>query len=150
VRASEVRHRIFSDHELLRSDLERVERLAIEVIRAPRARLPELRSAAEALLQRLAAHMRWEEFHLLPALREADAWGAQRAARLVRDHRSQRELFRCVHAKLGELSHPGALLAGDLRRLVAALRIDLGEEERDLLDERVLRDDPIAIDMATG
>jgi iron-sulfur cluster repair protein YtfE (RIC family) len=150
MRASEVRHRILSDHDQLRCDFERVEVLASEVLRRPDARLPELRAVGEAMLQRLAAHMRWEESYLFGALRDADAWGAERAARLVRDHRSQRELLRVVRERLCDGSHPAALLVAELRRLVVLLRADLGEEERDLLDERVLRDDVVAIDQATG
>ena len=150
MRASEVRQRILSDHDQLRRDLERVEWLANGPLRGPHGRLAQLRAAAEALVQRLAEHMRWEESHLLPVLRGAHAPGAQRAARLVRDHRSQRELLRCVYARLCDPSHPAVQLAGDLRRFAAALRTDLREEERDLVDERVLRDGAGALDVAVG
>jgi hemerythrin HHE cation binding domain-containing protein len=145
MRASEVRTRILAEHDALRADLERVEALAVAVLRRPERRAGELRAAAQELVPRLVAHLRWEESHLLPALREAHALGAQRAARLVRDHRSQRELLRLVHARLCDPAHPAPLLASELRGLAAVLRADLGEEERDLRDERVLRDDAAVI-----
>src|SRR5207249_1617194 len=112
-------------------------------------RFSDLRVEGDALLARLLAHMRWEELYLLPALREADSWGAERAARLIKDHRDQRELFRFLHSRLGD-TEAWPVLAQRLSDLIALLRDDMAEEERDLLDERVLRDDIVAIDALTG
>jgi hypothetical protein len=94
--------------------------------------------------------MRWEESYLLPALREADAWGEERAARLIRDHREQRELFDFLNARLRDEAQPAALVARDVNHLVALLRDDMREEEAELLDERVLRDDIVAVDALTS
>ena len=92
MKPSEVRSRVLSDHERLRRDLDRLGDLA-GVIRNGHVALATLRADTEVLLARLEAHMHWEESYLLPALREADAWGVERAEQLTRDHREQRELL---------------------------------------------------------
>jgi iron-sulfur cluster repair protein YtfE (RIC family) len=147
---SEVRRRILADHERLRRDLERLEALANEILQDLHPPLATLRVDAERLLARLRAHMHWEESYLLPALREADAWGVERAERLTRDHREQRELLDFVMVRLRDATRPAAIVAGDVCHLVELLREDMREEEQELLDERVLRDDIVAIAVETG
>jgi Hemerythrin HHE cation binding domain len=149
MKPSEVRTRILSDHERLRGDLDRLEALVSD-LRGGRAALGTLRVDAGALLARLSAHMRWEESYLLPALREADAWGEERAGRLTRDHREQRELLDFLNARLRDEAQPAALVARDVAHLVVLLRDDMREEEAELLDERVLRDDVVAVDALTS
>jgi iron-sulfur cluster repair protein YtfE (RIC family) len=149
MKPSEIRTRILSDHERLRGDFDRLEALVSDV-RGGRAALGTLRMDTGALLARLHAHMRWEESCLLPALREADAWGTERAERLTRDHREQRDLLAFVNARLWDEAQPAALVASDVDHLVALLRDDMREEEAELLDERVLRDDVVAIAVETG
>jgi hypothetical protein len=149
MKPSEVRTRILSDHERLRADLDRLEVL-VRDLRGGRAASGTLRLHAAALVARLQAHMRWEEFYLLPALRDADAWGEQRAERLVSDHRQQRELFDFLNARLCDDAQPAALVARDVAHLVSLLRDDMREEEAELLDEHVLRDDVVAIAVQTG
>ena len=109
-----------------------------------------LRLEGEALLARLLTHMRWEDIHLRPALLAADAWGEARAERLDRDHREQRALLEDSLSRVRDPSRPARLLARNLLDLIALLRTDMGEEERDLLDERVIRDDVVGIDVETG
>lgn len=146
---SEVRTRILRDHDRLREDLGRLERLVSD-FRSGSAALEALRRDSAALLARLLAHMNWEESYLLPALRDADAWGEERAAQLARDHREQRELFHFLQARLRDEAHPATLVARDVEHLVALLRDDMREEEAVLLDERVLRDDVVAVDALTS
>src|SRR5262245_26339997 len=146
---SEVRTRILGDHERLRADLDRLEALVSD-LRDGRAELAMLRLDGGALLARLQVHMRWEESYLLPALRAADAWGEERAERLVRDHREQRDVLAFLAARLRDEAQPAALVAGDVDHLITLLRDDMREEEADLLDERVLRDDVVAIEVETG
>jgi iron-sulfur cluster repair protein YtfE (RIC family) len=146
---SAIRARILSDHQGLRRDLERLEALAAEVSTG-RTPSTALRVDTEALLAWLRAHMRWEESYLLPALREADAWGNERAERLVQDHREQRELLDFLNQRIADEMQPAALLARDVAHLIALLRDDMRVEEAELLDERVLRDDVVAIDVVTG
>jgi iron-sulfur cluster repair protein YtfE (RIC family) len=149
MKPSEVRARILSDHDRLREDLERLESLVGELA-AGRTAPTAVRADSVALVARLYSHMRWEESYLLPALREADAWGAERAERLMRDHREQRELLDFLNARLHAQAQPEALLARDVQHLIVLLRDDMREEEAELLDERVLRDDVVAVDALTS
>ena len=149
MKPSEIRSRILSDHERLRGDLDRLEALVSD-LRGGRAALGTLRMDGGALIARLQAHMRWEESYLLPALRDADAWGEERAERLTREHREQRELLDFLNARLRDEAQPAALVARDVDHLIALLRDDMREEEADLLDERVLRDDVVSVDALTS
>jgi iron-sulfur cluster repair protein YtfE (RIC family) len=149
MKPSEIRSRILSDHRSLRGDLDRLGALAADV-REGRTPCVALRGDVELLFAWLRDHMRWEESYLLPALREADAWGAERADRLLGDHREQRELLEFLNRRMQDGEQPAALLVLDVVHLIELLRADMREEESDLLDERVLRDDVIAIDAVTS
>ncbi len=150
MRPSEVRRRILKDHETLRGMLASVEGLGREVVEGERAHLGALRVEGEALHEYLLAHMGWEDRYLAPALRAADAWGKERAAALDHDHKEQRELLAYTLAGLRDYSRPAVMLARSMVDLVRMLREDMDDEERTLLDERVLRDDVIAIDLEAG
>ena len=149
MKPSEVRSRVLSDHERLRRDLDRLGDLA-GVIRNGHVALATLRADTEVLLARLEAHMHWEESYLLPTLREADAWGVERAEQLTRDHREQRELLDYLTRSLRDRAKPAALVEREVRHLIGLLRDDMREEEAELLDERVLRDDVVAVDALTS
>lgn len=149
---SEIRNRVLEDHEKLRGELQRLEglkRAAGQPEASPHDAVA-LRACTEAFLGRLRRHMAWEERYLLPALREADAWGEERAVRLLDDHREQVRLLDFVIERLHDEARPDALVVRDVGALVAFLLVDMDEEERDLLDPRVLRDDVIAIDLQVG
>jgi hemerythrin-like domain-containing protein len=150
VRPGEVRQRVLSDHENLRKMLETLEALCGEVLSGERRLVGPLRDRAEALLARLAEHMRWEDRHLAEALREADAWGEERADELEREHQEQRQLLRGALARLQDEGRPAPMIARELADLVHRLREDMLSEEKALLDERVLRDAVIGTDVETG
>jgi iron-sulfur cluster repair protein YtfE (RIC family) len=147
---SKVRQRVLADHERLRRDVDQIEGFANEIIEGLRMPISALRAEAKELVAQLRAHMHWEESYLLPALRDADAWGAERADHLVRDHREQRDRLDFIAARLRDATRPGDLVARDVVHLVDLLREDMRVEELELLDERVLRDDIVAIDVVTG
>jgi hemerythrin HHE cation binding domain-containing protein len=147
---SEVRGRVLRDHTQLRRDLVRVEGIAREVLDGLPKPISAVRAEAEELVNRLFAHMRWEESHLLPALRDADAWGPERAELLVQDHRAQRDMLEFALARLRDVVRPSAGVARDILYLVDRLREDMRVEEQDILDERALRDDVIGIAVETG
>ena len=151
MRPSEVRERVLGDHEAIRERLGRLETLLDRVHQGSReADWSELRRVALELLERLRTHMRWEDRYLIPALREADAWGEERAARLRADHGAQRDQHSDFDQRLSDRACPNSRVASDVSRLIELLREDMREEERDLLDARVLRDDVIAIDAEAG
>ena len=144
---SQIRRRILSDHQTLRGVLLSLESLGQQVSAGQRHLVGPLRLEGEALLARLLTHMKWEDVHLRPALLAADAWGEARAERLDRE---QRALLEDSLSRIQDPSRPASLLARNLLDLVALLRTDMDEEERDLLDERLIRDDVVGIDVETG
>jgi len=150
VRPSEVRSRILHDHETLRKMLSELDGLARDTLAGELNLLGPLRERAEALLSQLSEHMRWEDRYLSEALREADAWGQERADALDAEHREQRQLLRDALDRLEDESRPAPMIARELADLVERLRRDMVEEERDMLDERVLRDDVVGIDVEAG
>jgi iron-sulfur cluster repair protein YtfE (RIC family) len=150
MRPGRVRERVLADHRALRRQLQDLERSARHACGQPEADASQLRGEAEALVTTLSEHMRWEDRFLEPALRQADAWGVERADLLAKDHREQRELLADVVAKLRDRGRPPRLVADNVLDLIALLREDMEEEEELLLDPRVLRDDPVGIDVETG
>lgn len=150
MRAEEVRIRVLSDHRELRERMAKLEQLALAVENGERLPWGVLRAEGESFLEQLAQHMRWEDLHLVPVLREIDAWGECRSSKLADEHRVQRELLEYVVHQLRDEERPESLVAGDLADLVELLRKDMDEEEAAFLAEEILRDDPVAIDAFSG
>jgi iron-sulfur cluster repair protein YtfE (RIC family) len=146
----EVRAHILADHVAIRGMLLSLESVADRVRGGDRSLVAVLRVEGEALLRHLQQHMLWEDRHFAPALRRADTSGEERAARLDSDHREQRQVLAHCLSAVNDESRPASVVARTLIDLVAMLREDIEDEERLLLDERVLRDDAIGIDVETG
>ena len=148
--ASEVRSSVLKDHAELRKHLDRIDD-AVSTLqeRGGQDTLPLL-EMTETLFSSLTVHMAWEETHLARVLREADAWGPEREARLLREHAEQREMFVGVIARLRALRGDPTALADELRGLVHLIREDMSEEEFCLLDPNVLRDDVVGIEVEAG
>jgi len=146
---SEVREKVLEDHRRLRAELERIEASARAEDRSE-DHCAALRELGESFLELLSAHMRWEDENLAPALRDADAWGEEREARLVVEHREQRAQMRQLLDRLHDSGCDAAEVAGELLGLVEWLRRDMEGEEQVTLDPDVLRDDVIAIDASDG
>jgi len=150
MKPSQVRAHVLGDHEHLRARLRSLERHGKRVLEGSEGELAALRDEVEDFLARLREHMGWEELHLRTALLEADAWGQERARHLDDDHREQRELLELILRVVGDRSRPPPLVARNVLDLVALVLDDMVEEERWLLDERVLRDDVISIEAEDG
>ncbi len=150
MKPSEVRRHVLADHVTIRGMLLSVESVAKRVIEEERHLVGVLRLESEGLLAFLREHMRWEDRHLAPALREADSWGSARAEQLESDHREQRELLQHSLETIEDQGRPPVLIARNMLDLVRLLREDIEHEESALLDERVLRDDVLGIDVNTG
>ena len=146
----EIRARILADHVAIRGMLRSLEHVARQVRAGDHSLVGALRVEAEAFLHRLGDHLHWEDLHLAPALRQADAWGEERAAQLERDHREQRQVLAHCLAAVNDARRPAAVVARTLDDLAGMLRQDIEDEDRLLLDERVLRDDVVGIDVETG
>ncbi|MCU0677931.1 MAG: hemerythrin domain-containing protein [Myxococcota bacterium] len=159
---SEVREQILAEHAKLRGQLDALEsmadRLAPEDAVADDAAAhdtaphdtaadsarrdvlsAEAKAAAERLERELRARVRHEERVLVPALAEADGFGAARVDEL---HREQEELDEVMAALMREIAvAPGAVeLASRLRELVRRVREDLAHEEKRHLSPNVLKD----------
>lgn len=142
---SQVRRTILDDHRWLRALLADTDEIARRVLEGDHALAGRLRERAVAMRERFLGHLRLEESHLVPALRDADDWGEERAALLQAEHAEQRERFAALLDALQQpRAHPGAL-AADVRALVRDLVADMEKEERTLLADTVLRDDPVVV-----
>ena len=131
MRPEQVRQRVLDDHVLLLGTLESLEQLAVQVVNGERQLTGALRSQGEALLAILLDHIRWEDEHLAPALREGG--GEDLVKRLEGDHREQRELLEHALERLQDPSRPPVLVGRNLIDLVTLLRQDMRDEEKRLL-----------------
>jgi iron-sulfur cluster repair protein YtfE (RIC family) len=141
---SEIRQRILDDHALLRRMFADLQGL----LGAPAGAPPpdEVRELGAALRQRFLAHLELEERLLVPALREADAWGEQRAGKVAREHALQRAQLDRLLDHLRDATRAPAELARELGALVNELEVDMEHEERTALSPSLLRDDVVAVD----
>ena len=142
---SAVRSRLLRDHARLRCRLRELER-AVVARQADPSSLLAIVPLARSLLIELIAHTEGEDAILAPALRESDAWGSIRAARLLEHHASQREQLR----RLVEV-YASAREATRLSQLTLAwiydVEADMTHEETSVLNAIVLRDDLVAVGM---
>jgi len=150
MRPSEIRKTILEQHQELRGLLAKVDALAKRAVAGEAGCAEELRQSGRTLLDKLVAHLDLEDRSLVPAVRDADAWGEERAARLSHEHLEQRELFEYILARLRDSNRASILLGRELHAFVEALLADMEHEEQTILDEKLLRDDVIAIDAETG
>jgi iron-sulfur cluster repair protein YtfE (RIC family) len=141
---SEIRQRILDDHGQLRRLFADLRELLGEPAAGPSA--GAVRELAAALRQRFLAHLDLEERLLVPALRDADAWGAERADRIAREHALQRAQLERLLTHLRDATYAPSELARELDALVSELQVDMEHEERTALSPTLLRDDVIAVD----
>jgi len=150
MKPSEVRRTILDDHAALRAlfaDLrDLLRRLEQEGdSESSGDRKEQLRELAAALRQRFLRHLELEERTLVPALRRTDAWGEERARRVLDEHASQRQRLDALLEELGTPGSSGAALVVELEALLEDLLADMEHEERSVLSERLLRDDVITL-----
>ena len=147
---SEVRRQIFEQHKELRVMLEDIQDLAHHVLGGEADGAQPLREKAEQLYESLGRHLDVEDAFLVPALRETDAFGPDRAEALLEHHQEQRRQLKEALWALHDDGHKIHEIATGLLHLVQDLRIDMAHEEKDLLSDKLLRDDPITTDIFTG
>ncbi len=145
---SEVRRKVLSQHreiEQMLSELESgVAHLADGEVDAD-----QVKRAAYALRGILELHMNFEETHMVPAINEADGFGPERVRHLHTEHAEQRhELDRLVD-QIRE-ANSAVDLAGSVSKLAQMLRADIEEEERDYVNDKLLRDNLIPSDTFGG
>jgi acetoin utilization protein AcuB len=143
---SMVRHRIAAEHNELRGAMDRLAALASQVCSGDRSMVEELRAGARGLYERLQRHIALEDEILAPALRDTPGFGEIRAERLIARHAEQREE---LAAHLGALDDMlGPALAARITEFIKSVRADVAEEEEELLNPTLLKDDPIQVEFA--
>ena len=145
---SEVRRKVLSQHreiEQMLSELEAgVAKLAVGEVDAG-----QVKRAAYALRGILELHMNFEEAYMVPAIHDADGFGPERVRHLHAEHAEQRrELDRLVDA-IREASSTDDL-ASSVTKLAEMLRVDIEEEEREYVNEKLLSDHLIPSDPFGG
>lgn len=126
-----VRLRVLAEHLAIRRVLRSIEDHARAVADgaegADDAGLRDRLSAFEGIF---LEHLAMEETELAPLLRDVDPWGPVRVERMLEEHVQQR---RQVGALMTARDEPSVRrLAASSLRLVARIRKDMREEERDL------------------
>jgi hypothetical protein len=147
---SRVREAILEQHADLRERLAELRALAASATGSDEQAAIALRESGLQVLAILGSHLDFEDRYLVPALREVDAWGDERADLVTREHAEQREIFHYILERLRETQRPSVLLAREVETLVDAILVDMGEEERTMLDEDLLRDDVVGINVEAG
>lgn len=149
MRNSEIRQTILDDHAALRglfASLRDLLRSAGGGAERDRA----VRELGAALRERFLTHLDLEDRYLVPALREIDAWGEERAKRVSREHEEQRGRLDRLLKHLQDPERPMADLTEELDVLLRDLLEDMTHEEATVLREDLLRDDPVTVDVETG
>jgi iron-sulfur cluster repair protein YtfE (RIC family) len=109
---------------------------------------PLVRSAT-LLLEAMARHNLLEEHRLRPILLESDSFGEVRLSQMLEDHIAE-------HAAVAEGLRDVVLIedpvraACSIRACLNRLRNLLDREERQYLNDRVVRDDIVSIDPTSG
>jgi len=109
------------------------------------ARTAELTRAVVAFTDDMNLHLSAEEELLGPILERLDAWGPVRLELLRSEHAHQRTVLHTLHTDRGLEPRE---TARRVRSLVADVLVDMNAEEKDLLAEGLLRDDPIVVDQS--
>ena len=147
---SELRRTVLAQHAELSKLLDTVAAAARRVQGGDGSVLDLLRDCGRELHERMSEHLDYEDRWLVPAMRELDAWGTERARSIDEEHRDQRELLSFVLSRLEDRKAPVQLLADQLLSFVAAMRDDMQFEEAAVLREDLLRDDVVSVGATSG
>jgi hypothetical protein len=135
-----VREALVGQHARLRGLLERLERHALEIIRAGKGSALELAGAFTEISTALADHARGEERALAKLLPSTAA--AARALALLREaHRCQREELAAMW-RMAACCDDAITLALAVRAFVSDVRLDMDAEDRRYLSARPLEGEP--------
>lgn len=132
-----------AQHDQLRRTIQSTQVAARDVL-ASHGLAGVLQAAVTALHHQLLIHLADEERLLEPVLSTLDAWGPVRASLLRAEHAHQRAVLAIL---VGHTAWPaGPIVARRALALCDDLLTDMDFEERELLNDKVLRDDFILID----
>jgi iron-sulfur cluster repair protein YtfE (RIC family) len=147
-RPSDVSGRIVGQHRAVRLQLDELSRVAKTVLTGGPAALKRALDLTRTLYDDLLKHIVLEGKILLPALRDADAWGKIRADTLIGRLRTRRQELRALHESCATAE--SKTLGREIDRFIDDRRADMAHAEREVLDPSVLRDDVLSIDSASG
>lgn len=134
---------LLGQHAHLRETIQVAQNAARSVL-TTRGLAGALQASVVALQEELLAHLADEEKLLEPILAKIDAWGPVRAGLLRAEHAHQRAILSVL---TGPTAWPVAtLVASRTLALCDDLRTDMEFEERELMNENLLRDDLILLD----
>jgi iron-sulfur cluster repair protein YtfE (RIC family) len=149
MRHLERRALLLLQHKQLRERIVEVGEAAANVLACSE---PELATRADELTRAVIAfaddmnlHLAAEEELLAPVLERLDACGPVRLELLRSEHAHQRAILHMLHI---ERRLQPREMARRVRSLVADVLVDMNAEEKDLLSEVLLRDDPIVVDQS--
>jgi len=145
---SEVRRKVLSQHREIEQMLSELE-AGVAKLEEGSVDPAQVKRAAYALRGILELHMSFEEAHMVPAINDADGFGPERVRHLHAEHAEQRqELDRLVDA-IREASSPDGLVSS-VTKLAEMLRIDIEQEEREYVNEKLLSDSLVPSDPFGG
>lgn len=145
---SEVRRTVLSQHREIEQMLSELE-AGVAKLGEGSVDAAQVKRAAYALRGILELHMNFEEAHMVPAIHDADGFGPERVRHLHAEHADQRrELDRLVDA-IREARSPDSLVS-TVSTLAQMLRVDIEQEERDYVNEKLLSDNLIPSDPFGG
>lgn len=147
---SQVRSTILEDHEHIRGALDALDALAQSLTAGRKEPLVEALAALRSMKKRFFDHLDLEEEIMVPALRDADAWGPDRAELVLNEHREQRAELEALVQELGRSGVAPAIVGRRILDWIEAIRVDMVHEESAVLSPDLLRDDVIAIDLEAG
>lgn len=140
---SECREVLRAQHANLRKTIDVARAAALKAL-DQRGSAGELQTAVSSLQRELLAHLADEEKLLAPILPKLDAWGPLRLDLLKAEHAHQRAVLALL---AGHDAWPApSVVAGRTLALCDDILADMTFEERELLNEKVLRDDLILLD----
>jgi len=145
---SDIRKMILDEHEALKKNLTRVSATLEAVEKNDAAAIARLPAEVNDVLDGFLKHIDHEERILVPVLENLDAWGEVRRDAMQAEHKNQRawaERLKQLDAKADP-----ATAVNEVRGFVGAVLQDMAHEERDFLNEKVLRDDIIVTDTFGG
>ena len=135
---SEVRRKVLSQHREIEQMLSELE-TGVTHLGDGTVGAEQVKRAAYALRGILELHMNFEEAHMVPAINDADGFGPERVRHLHAEHADQRQELDRLVDQIREASSSDDLKASVVK-LAEMLRKDIEEEEREYVNEKLLRD----------
>jgi hypothetical protein len=136
-------------HDVLRELLAACQTAADQVEETTSREGRPLVRSATLLLEAMARHNLLEEHRLRPILLDADCFGEVRVSQMLEDHIAEHAAVAKGLRDVVLIDDPSRA-ARSIRACLTRLRNLLDREERQYLNDRVVRDDIVSIDPTSG